>query len=307
MKSRNIQYIIGTIVLVLLLPINIFAKPPINIHVSILPQKYFVERIGKDHVKVDVLVKPGKNPSTYSPSPDQIKHLMSCDVYFRIGMPFENGILHKIKSMTGAMIVDTRNNIKLRKMKSLHSHDNNETHNISGHDPDEKEQHGAMGKDPHIWMNPLMVKTQALTIFQTLSSIDPDNRHDYKKNYTLFAKDLDELDHHLKTILKKFKGKNLFVFHPSFGYFTDAYGLEQIAIETMGKAPKGKTLSTIIKLAKQQNAEVIFVQPQFDRNTAVKIATAINGEVVPIDPLAYDYPVNMKIIAKTIAKALRDE
>ena len=304
MKLCDKHYIPGIIVLLLLLPLNIFAKPPIKIHVSILPQKYFVEKIGKGHVNVDVLVKPGKNPATYSPTPDQIKKLMSCDAYFRIGMPFENGILHKIKSISGAVIVDTRKGIKLRKMKSLHSHEGSKTGNISNDDPDEKKYHGTIGRDPHIWMNPLMVKIQARTIFQTLSTIDPDNRHDYKNNYELFAENLDELDHHLKTTLKELKGENLFVFHPSFGYFTDAYGLKQIAIETMGKAPKGKTLSSIIKLAKQQKARVIFVQPQFDRNTALKIATAIDGVVMPIDPLAYDYPANMKTIAKTITRAL---
>ena len=275
--------------LIWLLPLNIFAKSHINVHVSILPQKYFVERIGKARVKVDVLVKPGKSPATYSPSPDQMKKLMSSDIYFRIGVPFENGILHKIKSISRAMVVDTRKGIILR--------------NMGEHD--EKDQNKVIGKDPHIWMSPLIVKTQAHTIFRALSNIDPDNTDEYKKNYNLFIKDLDGIDLCLKTILKDFKGENLFVFHPSFGYFTDAYGLRQVAIETMGKAPRGKTLSNIIKLAKKQKARVIFVQPQFDRNAAGKIASAINGAVVSIDPLAYDYLTNMENIAQTIAKILK--
>jgi zinc transport system substrate-binding protein len=73
----------------------------------------------------------------------------------------------------------------------------------------------------------------------------------------------------------------------------------------MGKAPKGKTLSKIIKLAKQQNARVIFAQPQFDRNAAQKIASAINGRVVTLDPLAYDYLANMDKMAQTITGALK--
>ena len=124
-------------------------------------------------------------------------------------------------------------------------------------------------------------------------------------NYELFVKDLDELDHHLKTLLKDLKGENLLVFHPSFGYFTDAYGLKQVAIETIGKSPKGKSLSNIIKLAKKQKTRVIFAQPQFDRNTAQKIASAINGVVVFIDPLAYDYMANMVNIAQSISGVLK--
>jgi len=274
MKVLLKHYIPALIALLWLIPSNIFAKSPINVHVSILPQKYFVEKIGKDKVKVDVLVKPGKSPATYSPSPDQIKRLASSDVYFRIGVPFENSILHKIRSIAGATIVDTRKGVVLRK------------------------------RDPHIWMNPLIVKTQAYTIFLTLSNIDPDNRDEYKKNYDWFAKELEELDNRLKTILKELKGENLFVFHPVFGYFTDAYGLKQVAVETMGKTPKGKALSNLIKLAKKQKVRVIFVQPQFDRNAAKKIASAINGAVVSIDPLAFNYLANMENIAQNIIKAL---
>lgn len=294
MKLFIKYYTLVLIALIWMPPMSLFATPSLlRIQVSIPPQKYFVERIGKDKVTVDVLVKPGKSPATYSPSPDQMRKLAASDVYFRIGVPFENGILDKIKSITGIRIVDTRKGIVLRSMGG-HTHDH-----------DGRNQNKYMGKDPHIWMSPLIVKIQARTIFETLSNIDPVNRDEYKRNYEQFIKDLDELDHHLKMLLKNFEEKNLLVFHPSFGYFTDAYGLKQVAIETMGKSPKGKALSNIIKLAKKQKIRVIFVQPQFDKTTAQKIASAINGVVVFIDPMAYDYIANMENIAQTIAGVLK--
>lgn len=292
-------------------PLNTFAQSPIKVHVSILPQKYFVERIGKDRVTVDVLVKPGKSPATYSPSPDQIKQLTSSDVYFRIGVPFENGILQKIESTTKAKVVDIRHGIVLRKMEE-HDHaksDHGPATGMPGSEVDHhynENHHDPKGRDPHIWMSPAIVKIQAHTIFQALSRIDPNGKDEYKTNYELFIKDLDALNDRLKTILKDLKGEKLFVFHPSFGYFTDAYGLRQVAVEAMGKAPKGKALSNIIKSAKSQNARIIFVQPQFDRNAARKIALAINGEVVSIDPLAYDYLTNLESIAQTIAGTLKN-
>lgn len=283
-----------------LLPLAASSKPLLNVQVSILPQKYFVERIGKDRVRVAVLVKPGKSPEIYSPSPDQMKELASSDVYFRIGVPFENGILLKIESLAGLKVVDTRQGILLRQME-----DSQPDREDPGHDAVHNEvHHDHVGRDPHIWMSPVLVKEQAHTIFQTLVDMDPDGKDAYQANYDLFVKDLDDLDTRLKTSLKGLKGENLFVFHPSFGYFTDAYGLTQVAVETMGKAPKGKALSSIIKLAKKQKTRVIFVQPQFDRNSAQKIAAAINGSVVSIDPLAYDYLANMNHMAQTIAGML---
>ncbi len=299
--------------LMLALPGAVFAKAPLQVQVSILPQKYFVERVAKDLATVDVLVKPGKSPATYSPSPDQIKTLAGADVYFRIGVPFENGFMHKIEDIAkNILVVDTRKGITLRDMKAHHhdeegdehhEHHGDADHKEHGHEGHEGDHHA--GKDPHIWMSPMLVKQQALTICQTLISLDPDHKTDFEANYKAFAQDLDNLNQELSAALAPVKGENLFVFHPAFGYFTDAYGLEQVAIEQMGKAPKGKELSQIIKQAKEQKTHVIFVQPQFDQTAAQKIASAINGAVVPINPLAEDYLANMKTIGDTVAAGLK--
>jgi len=299
---------LAVMVLFCLLPLSVSAKTPVNVQVSILPQKYCVERIGKDRVNVDVLVKPGKSPEIYSPSPDQIKTLVSADLYFRIGIDFETGLMDKIQAVAGLKIVDTREGITLRDMEAHHhegeDHAEGKDHDHDAEHHEDKKGHAHMGKDPHIWMSPENIKIQAHTTFQALVQMDPEGRETYQANYDSFVKDLETLDLHLKNVLKPLQGENLFVFHPAFGYFTDRYGLRQIAVETMGKAPKGKDLSNIIKLAKKEKARVIFVQPQFDQSAAEKIASAVNGVVVSIDPLAYDYIANMEIMADTIAKAL---
>lgn len=282
------------IVFTLILPANSLAQTPAQkpllIFVSILPQKYFVQRIAGENAQVQVLVKPGKSPETYSPSPHQIKELAASDIYFRIGVSFENGILHKIAAVSQAIaIVDTRQGLEFRHMGESKGH----------------EDHDHTGQDPHIWMSPLLVKIQARTMADALIKLDPENKDLYEQNLAAFARDLDDLHLRLKSLLERFKGETLFVFHPVFGYFTDLYGMRQMAVETMGKAPKGKQLSAIISLAKEEKARVIFVQPQFDRNSAQKIAAAINGAVVSIDPLAFDYLANMEAIAQAIVSSLQ--
>jgi len=257
-----------------------------------MPQKYFVERIGGKRVAAEVLVRPGKSPATYSPTPVQMKKLACADIYFRAGVPFENAIISRIQAVKGLKIIDTRTGIALRRM-----HGSTQDHSGPG---------ASAGADPHVWMNPRLVMIQAKTIADQLSIIDPDGKSYYQANYECFSGDLEALDTHLKAVLGKLKGKILFVFHPAFGYFADAYGMKQVAVEAMGRAPKGKALSRIIKLARRQKVKVIFVQPQFDTNAALKIASAIRGAVVPIDPLAYQYLDNMRSIADTIAKAMKN-
>lgn len=286
---------------------NLCAAEPLKIHVSILPQQYFVERIAGELAEVDVLVTPGKNPAIYSPTPAQIKKLASADIYFRIGVSFENGFMHKITSIApDIMVIDTRKGISLRDMEAhMHETDHKKSpgkdlegagHGDSGH--------YTAGRDPHIWMNPILVKKQAATILDALIRLDPDNAHRFRDNFDAFARDLDQLNTRLKKLLAPLTGENLFVFHPAFGYFADAFGMHQVPVETMGRSPKGKELSAIIKLARQEKARIIFVQPQFDRHAAENIARAINGTVVSINPLAYDYLTNMEQLADTIATAL---
>ncbi len=294
MKKIRFYHGLGIVSALFLLPaLGLCAQLPIKVQVSILPQQYFVEQIGKDRVQVEVLVKPGRSPEIYSPSPDQIRNLMGADVYFRIGVDFENGIIDRLKTAPGLKIVDTREGIALRDMTDVHAHDHS-----SGH--------GHAGKDPHVWLNPANVKIMARKIFQTLCDLDPAGRRDFQQGYESFIRDLDRLDQSLKDSLAGLRGQYLFVFHPAFGYFTDQYGLKQMAVETMGKSPKGKALSALIKLAREKNARVIFVQPQFDKSSAEKIASAIDGAVIAMDPLAYDYPANMNHMARTIAEAFAE-
>jgi len=43
------------------------ADAEVNVAVSILPQRYFVKKIGGDHVSVLVMAGPGINPLAYQP------------------------------------------------------------------------------------------------------------------------------------------------------------------------------------------------------------------------------------------------
>lgn len=282
-------------------------RGPLQVAVSVLPQSYFVKRVGGERVLVDALVTPGRSPATYAPHPDQISRLSKSDVYFRIGVPFENLLLPRLSSVAPKLlVVDTRKGVPLRKMESDHSHEagaGSEAAQSSTVTPKEA-GHDREGHDPHIWLDPLLVKIQAATICDTLTALDPAGEAAYRGNLERFAADLDALHRKLQQVLRPFAGENLYVFHPSFGYLADAYGLHQVSIEVEGKSPKGKDLHGFIRMAKASRARAIFVQPQFDQRAAAKIAAAIQGKVMALDPLSEAYLKNMEEMALTIAAAL---
>jgi zinc transport system substrate-binding protein len=283
---------------------------PLRVSVSILPQAYFVERIGGDRVLVNVLVLPGRSPATYAPKPDQISNLAKSDVYFRIGVPFENFLLPRLDSVAAnLLVVDTRKGIQLRKMRiGHHDHDEEQTvHKQPGATQETAHTKDGEGDDPHIWLDPNLVKVQAATICDALIALDPDGTSAYRANLETFVADLEALHQKLRRVLEPFAGENLYVFHPSFGYLADAYRLRQVPIEIEGKSPKGKDLYQFIQMAKASKARIIFVQPQFDQQAAKKIAGTIQGAVIPLDPLAGNYMENMTYMVLKIAEAMGRE
>ena len=98
--------------------------------------------------------------------------------------------------------------------------------------------------------------------------------------------------------------RRFLVFHPAFGYFTDAFDLQQRSVEIEGKAPTPRQLNRLIKDARAAKVKILFVQPQFDQKSARAVASAINGVVVRLDPLESDVLSNFQKIADEIEEAL---
>ena len=268
----------------------------VGVFVSILPQAQFVERVGGEHVDVDVLVGPGQEPHTFEPTPRQMTRLGRARLYFRVGLPFEETLCPKLASIhKGLEIVDTRDGIELRPMTPGHAGENeNET----------GAAHGQGETDPHVWLSPKLARIQARTICEALCRVDAAHQAFFRGSLHALQADLDRLDSELAQVLSPLKGRSFYVFHPAFGYLADAYGLKQKAVETGGKDPGPRHIAALIEQAKADGVKVIFVQPQFPRRAAETIADQIGGVVVPMDPLARDYLGNLRQMAEKIRKAL---
>ncbi len=292
MKNRVIITVLLFIIAPLLFSDNTDGR--INVYTSILPQKFFVEKIGGDRVSVEVLVKPGKSPATYEPTPKQVIDLSKADIYFSIGVPFEKVFIPKIKSnLNNLRIIDTSEGIKKRLIEDHDHEDGVES---------EKHEHNA-APDPHVWLSPSAVKIQALNICNSLSDFDSENRDYYNSNMNIFTAELEEIHNELSEVLAPYRGETFFVFHPAFGYFADEFGLKQVAIETGGKEPAPSDLEKIIKKALENRVRIIFVQPEFSKKSAEAVAESIGGSVVILNTLDYDYLNNLKHIAAEIKGA----
>lgn len=268
------------------------AKSTLKVAVSILPQADFVERIGGPHVEACVLVGPGQSPATYDPTPGQLIELSQANLLFRIGVAFEDRLLKKLTTTHPDLeIVDTRQGITLRHIeKTDHVHE---------------EQHYCGDHDPHVWLDPMLVKVQSRTICDALVRLNPAHATEYERNLAVFHSELDDVHARISELLAPLKGKEFFVFHPAFGYFADAYGLKQVAVENGGKEPSPKQLVSLIERARKSGVRLVFVQKQFTSSSAEAVAEAIGGRVVTVDPLARNYLDNLEALALAVAKSFQ--
>lgn len=321
-----------TMFLTLLTTVSLFAKPVVT--TSILPTKYFVEQIAGDTLSVNAMVERGSDPHTYEPKPKQMKELEKSEIYFAIGIEFEDTWLKRFeKNYPNLKIVRTDEGIKKIYMDG-HSHDHHDheehkhddhndkkadkhhehkheadhKHEKTSHDKEHKHSgcshnHGSL--DPHVWLDPMLVKKQAKIIAQNLIEKFPENKALYEENLGKFLTKLDDLHKFIEGKLANFKDAKFIVYHPSWGYFAKRYDLEQIAIEVEGKEPKPQELAELIEEAKEHKIKVIFVAPQFSKKSANIIAKQTGASVVEIDQLPLDWDAEMRKTAEIFANSLK--
>jgi zinc transport system substrate-binding protein len=272
----------------------------IKVLVSILPQAYFLERVGGNRVDISVMVGPGQSPATYELRPRQMADISTARLYFRIGVPFESVWLPRVGAVNPALkVIDTGRGIERMPMKSRHHEDRE-----NGGAEKEATHKGGM-RDPHIWLSLRLVKVQAENICKALIEEDPPGRAYYEENLKIFLRDLDRADREISQTLSRVKTGKFMVFHPVWGYFARDYGLEQVSIEVEGKEPNAKDLARLIKEAKEEGITVVFVQKQFSRQSAEAVARAIGGRVVEVDPLTMDYLDNMRKVGEAFREVMQ--
>ena len=257
------------------------------ITVSIPPQEWFVSQIAGDKANSLVLVPPGQNPHNYEPGPRQIQSLSTAAAWILSGSEFEISLRPRIAALfPNLLIIDGTEGVSFR---MLEEHDDGD-----GHD------HSSIEIDRHTWLGREPAKILAAHVRDALSLLDGVNEAYYRGQYerliALINFEFDEL----KISLMPLNGRSVFVYHPSFGYFLDEFGIRQEAVETGGKEPSPRKLYNLIARLKEEQAAAVFVQAQFPVNAAKTLASAVGAELIALDPLAQDWLNNIRLMGETL-------
>jgi zinc transport system substrate-binding protein len=231
----------------------------LNIVASFYPIYEFVKQVGGDKVSVSSLIPVGIEPHDFEPTIQQIQNAENADIIFYNGLGFESSWLNKINNDN---LVDTSRGTNITKIGNT--------------------------VNPHIWLDPILVKTQIKNIKDTLIKLDPANQEYYENNTINFTKELDSLDTLTRSALQNCDKKDFIAFHDAFSYFANRYGLKQHSIQ--GVSPEGEVLpqrmQEIIELAKNLGINVVYSEELVDPRFAEVIAQEIpNGRVLILSPI----------------------
>ena len=255
--------------------------------VTLEPLRYFTEAIAGGHYEVVSMVPKGSSPESYDPTPQQLVALSRSQAYFRIGyIGFEQAWMKKMQANAPEMkVFDTSRGVDFIRGE--------------GHWHGDHFHEG--GVEPHIWNSTRNAIIIAENIYEALCELDAIHQEEYKNRLDSLKETIAQTDANVCTFLEN-ADSTFLIYHPALSYFARDYGLKQISIEENGKEPLPAQLKSLIETCRKEKAHVIFVQQEFDQRNAQLIADELGVNVVPINPLSYNWDEEMVRVAQALKR-----
>jgi zinc transport system substrate-binding protein len=251
----------------------------IKVIASFYPFYEIAKEVGGNNTVVTTVIPIGVEPHDWEITPQRISDIMEADMILYNGIGFD-AWLGKKEQFHNSFLVDISKDLQLIKIDKQQKSEN------LGQDPEHNDH--TFVYDPHIWLDPILVKNISKTISNALIKVDPDNTNTYKQNIENFIQQLDGLDSLIKNSLGNCELHDFITFHAAFQYFANRYGLNQHAVH--GSSPEGEILPQqiiqIISLAKDLSIDIIYSEELKDPRLSQTLAAEIpNGKVLLLSPI----------------------
>lgn len=248
----------------------------LEVYASVYPMYDFAKKIGKDRIKLRLMIPPGAEPHDWEPTAKLMAQMESADVFIYNGAKLEMWVDKVIGSLSNEnmIVVETTKDVELRRF-----HENDENHH------DKEHNHGHY--DPHVWLDPIKAIEQAENIKNAFIKADKENEDFYERNYNELIEELKKLDKAFKEELNDRKTNYIVVAHGAFGYLSDRYGLKQINISglTPQEEPSAAKIGRISEIVKKHKVKYIFFEPLTNPKLAEVIAKETGTQTAVLNPL----------------------
>ena len=220
-------------------------KGKLKVVTTIFPEYDITRAIAKDKVDLELMIKPGVDVHSFTPTPQDIKTVQNSDIFVYGGTEHDKWVENLTKSidMKNKKVVKLVDGIQQLEeesvdgMKHEHHHDDKkEDQHNHDHKHEKKDEHDHKDEsekelDPHYWTSPKNAIQMVKTITNALVEKDPDNAEFYKENAENYIKRLEGVDKELHDVVDNAKIKKVVIADRfPFRYLFKDLGLEYRAL-----------------------------------------------------------------------------
>ncbi|MFC7218790.1 metal ABC transporter substrate-binding protein [Streptomyces polyrhachis] len=282
----------------------------LKVTASFYPTQFLVEQIGRDHVQVSTLTKPGTEPHDLELSPRQTGELADTGMIIYL-KGIQPAVDDAIKESGVKDAVDIAKFTTLEKTGTTEDGHAHEEEHAEEEGHDHGDEHGL---DPHIWIDPVRYAQTAKGVGEAMAKADPDHAADYRRNAADLADRLGKLDKSFAGGLKNRTTDTFITTHAAFGYLADRYGLVQESIKGLDpeSEPSAKRMRELHEIAEHDDVTTVFFETLVSPKTAETLAGDLGLRTAVLDPIegisdtspGSDYFQVQEANLKTLQKAL---
>lgn len=256
----------------------------ISVQTSFYPLFYLASEIGGDAAVVNNITPAGVDAHDFEPTARDIAAINDADVFVYHGQgidPWAERVA-KDAAKSGAEIVETTEFVTL--LVSDHDeHEGQEDHDENVDNDDH--MHGMY--DPHTWLDPVRMTSQAEAVRDAFIAADPENAATYTTNTAELVKALRALDASFDAGLASCQLDTIVVSHNAFGYLANRYGFTTLPIAGISptEEPSAQELAEITKTVESTGINFIFTEVLVSDKLAKTIADETGVQVLQLQPL----------------------
>jgi zinc transport system substrate-binding protein len=251
---------------------SVRAEAVVRVVATIFPIADIVRQIGNDAVEVVTLLPPGASPHTFEPTPAQMREVAQARVFVRVGAGLDTWTEKLLAARNPTLTVLTlTDGVPLLSLTGEHA-----------------EEPGGHGGDPHVWLDPVLVRDQLVPAISTaLTQAAPEQHERFETGAAALREALTRLDADIRAALAPLSNRNFIGFHSAWRYFGDRYGLHQVAVVEAfpGKEPSAREIAAVVDKARAMQVRVILIEPQMNPRVAEQIARDCGAQTRVVDEL----------------------
>lgn len=258
----------------------------LNVVTTFYPMYDFATKVTKDKADVSMLIDGGVEPHDYEPSAKDMAKIQNADVFIYNSHEMETWVKSVLKNIdtSKTKVIEASEGIEL--LEGSHGEEE-ESDNHEGH---------SHAVDPHVWLDPVLVKQEVDTITKEIAKVDKNNESFYQQNAVEFKKELDKLDQDFAKSFKDATNRKFVTQHMAFSYLAHRYNLEQQPISGISpdQEPTPKELKKIEDFVKNENIKTIYTESSASPKIAKTVSDATGAELAVLNPM------------ETVSKSNRD-